>query len=281
MIKICFPPGCYGHYLSQCLWYFTDVSDSEIRDFVIDSNGSSHAFRKNHLAKKHIQIGHMTYITSAMTHPATLTVNQNDKCITICPVEHNWLDYYNNQYVKQSKSNLISFIGEQTSIDEIKSKLQTQWGYYADVDSDVPRWIMRELWSYYIADILHSGYAYDRCLLKDSIRVSASMFFKDFIKEFKNLCRHLDLKIMTTDQVLQNNNDRFQILQKHHDSQNRCKKWVEDLLADRDSPVPIHTIFDEAYIQHMLRLRGFEIQCDGLNQFPSTSVQMRSLIYKL
>jgi hypothetical protein len=196
MIKICFPPGCYGHYLAQCIYYFTDIANSQVTDFVLNADGSSHTFRQNHLARNFIQIGHFSYETSEHFHPQTLTIEPNDKFVTILPVEQHWLDYYNNQFVKQSKNNLISYIAGQVSLREIETKLQNHWGYGGGIDSDIPRWIMRELLSYYIHDMLSSGYAQDRCALKDSVKVTTKMFFKDFVKEFKNLCANLDVKII-------------------------------------------------------------------------------------
>jgi hypothetical protein len=280
MIKICFPPGCYGHYLAQCIYHFTDIANSQVTDFVLDADGSSHTFRHNYLARNFVQIGHFSYETSGHFHPETLDIDPNDKFVTILPVEQHWLDYYNNQFVKQLKSNLISYVAEQISLDEIENKLQNHWNYGGGIDSDIPRWIMRELLSYYIHDVLRAGYAHDRCALKDSVKVTTNMFFEDFVKEFKNLCSHLDVKILANDLEMQDNNHRFQSVQRYNNSQKRCMDWVNDVLANRDSASPVQTLFDEAYIQHTLRSLDFEIRCDGLDQFPDTSAAMRSLIYQ-
>ena len=36
----------------------------------------------------------------------------------------------------------------------------------------------------------------------------------------------------------------------------------------------------QAYIQWQLRNNGFEIRCDGLDNFPNDSVQLKSLLYQ-
>lgn len=279
MIKICFPPGCYGHYLAQCLYYFTDIDDHIKGNFVFGPNGDSHLFRQNRRAQQSIQIGHFSYETSGQYHPATLIVHAEDRCVTILPVSGHWLDYYDNQYVKQSKSDLLSYVSEQISLSELEQKLQDNWQYHYGMRSNIPQWIMRELFSFYIHDILCSSYLQDRCALPDSIKIPATMFFVDFVTEFQSLCQALDLQIVVDDETLQSNNHQFQQLQKYHNLQICCERWVDDVLQDRDSVCPALTVFDEAYIQHLLRRRGFEIRCDGLDQFPGTSSALRSLIY--
>jgi hypothetical protein len=68
--------------------------------------------------------------------------------------------------------------------------------------------------------------------------------------------------------------------QRYHNSQHRCNAWVEDILNDRNTPTPCQTILDEAYVQHCLREQGYEIRCDGLNNFPKTSSELKELIYE-
>ena len=46
------------------------------------------------------------------------------------------------------------------------------------------------------------------------------------------------------------------------------------------SPADAQTMLDEAYIQHCLREKGYEIRCDGLDVFPTTSRDLRELIYE-
>lgn len=281
MIKICFPPGCYGHYLAQCLFYFTDIADADPQDFVFDCNGSSHAFRHNQTARQYIQIGHFSYDSSAQSHPATLTVEPGDQCITIVPVLGHWLDYFNNQYVKQSKSDFWRYIGAQISLDDIDLKLRQHWAYDRGVTSEIPRWILRELFSFYIADILHSAYAQDRCGLTDSIKIPTTLFFDRFETGFRHLGQELDVDITAGHDTLRSNNQSFQNSQRYHGSQYRCEQWVNDILLHRENESPVQTLFDEAYIQHRLRVLGYEIMCDQLNTFPATASDLRALIYKI
>lgn len=280
MIKICFPAGCYGHYLAQCLWYFTDISDSNVEDFVFDADGGSHTFRQNFQARNHIQIGHFSYKTSGQNHLATLNVAPGDQLVTIMPVETHWLDYFNNQFEKQAKKHFVSYLDGMISLHEIETKLRDHWQYQHGINSNIPQWIKRELVSFYIQDMLDHGYARDHCNLPGSIKVPTTMFFTDFAERFKSLCQDLGLRITTSDVEITTHNSKFQTLQRHHDSQNRCMRWVDDVLQDRASTYQALTLFDEAYMQSALRLRNFEIRCDGLDQFPECSTTMQTLIWQ-
>ena len=39
------------------------------------------------------------------------------------------------------------------------------------------------------------------------------------------------------------------------------------------------TLVGESFVQWDLRNRGFEIRCDGLDTFPTNSLQLRELLY--
>ena len=47
MITIVYPPGCYGHYIVKCLYYYTDLKNSNDEIFKFNENGSSHDIREN------------------------------------------------------------------------------------------------------------------------------------------------------------------------------------------------------------------------------------------
>ena len=65
-----------------------------------------------------------------------------------------------------------------------------------------------------------------------------------------------------------------------HNIQIRCQQYVSDLLNGVDSKIVLHSIFDEAYIQQLLRKHNLEIRCDGLNVFPDTTQQLKTLTYE-
>jgi hypothetical protein len=282
MIKICFPPGCYGHYIGTCIYNFTNLRSEPFQDFEFDQAGSSHALRTNSELKQHVRVGHFAYATAGTQHDATIQILPTGLAVTVLPTAGHWLDYYNNQFVKQSKNNLVQAISEQLSLDELQHKLATQWQYPGNFDTTVPVWILRELFSFLIWDMLHDGYAKDWRCIKPSVCLAAQDLFEDYATVFKTLCSQLRLQITVTDECMQKNHQRFVQAQSYHNSQQRCEQWVQDVIASVDSKVcPAQTLFDEAYIQHYLRISGYEIQCDGLNQLPVLSQHMTTLIFKI
>ena len=91
----------------------------------------------------------------------------------------------------------------------------------------------------------------------------------------------LDLTINIESDLILKDNKNFSSLQYYHNIQLKCLEWVKSCLTNTQSLLsPCKTIFDEAYVQHLIRQSGNEIQCDGLTAFPATSDEMKLIIYK-
>ena len=50
MIKVAWPIGCYGSYVMQSIFAYSNLGRGKI---AIDENGSSHTFRDSKIAKKY------------------------------------------------------------------------------------------------------------------------------------------------------------------------------------------------------------------------------------
>jgi hypothetical protein len=103
--------------------------------------------------------------------------------------------------------------------------------------------------------------------------------FLNFVRTLHIICQILNLKIDIIESEIEKNHMRFLNLQKYHNSQIKCQQWADDIINGVDSCTPCQTIFDEAYVQYLLRDSGFALQCDGLNNFPGTSLAMKELVY--
>jgi hypothetical protein len=197
------------------------------------------------------------------------------------PVVGHWLDYHNNQYVK-NKNSISEYFADSMDVNELNQKLKDCWGYTGQINDSVPRWILRELTSFFIEDTLFDGYIQDRCNITPSSSISTDNFFNDFVSHFKKLCRELTINIIVSDDIINNTCDTFEKYQIYHQSQTRCDQWVLAVITNiPDIKNPALTIFDEAYIQSRLRKYGYEIQCNGLDILPVDSTQMSSIIYKI
>ena len=92
----------------------------------------------------------------------------------------------------------------------------------------------------------------------------------------------LDLTLKVNDDYMEMTHNVFIKHQQFHGSQIACIEWVKCVINGRiDIQSPCQTIFDEAYVQSLLRKQKFEIKCDGLNIFPTSSFELHNLIYKI
>jgi hypothetical protein len=240
---------------------------------MFSDNGSSHQFwsKKKQLSTV-IRYGHTT-------DPA-LNIDA-DQVVAVVPCRDHGLDYYDNQFFKTQNDHLIEYILYQMSQDEISYKLKTHWGYTGSFDDTVPRWIMREWCSFWITDVLEQSYnsgTYNK--IPATAQISTQDIFENWTESFAQLALSLNLAVTVDVDTIKKQHDNFLKVQKFHNIQLRCQQYVRDLLDNVNSDMALHSIFDEAYIQHLLRQHNLEIQCDGLDVFPSTTQQLRTLTYK-
>jgi hypothetical protein len=148
MVKVFFPPGCYGTYVTRCIYNYTNLRNEPFVEFTFSDTGNSHQHWNNMQAILKIQQGHIK----------TLSYTDNDVVVSILPCKSHRLDYYNNQFFKQQHGKLIEYILTSLSLDKIEHKLATHWNYNGKFDKTVPRCIMREWCSLWINDALEAAY---------------------------------------------------------------------------------------------------------------------------
>ena len=273
MIKVCFPPGCYGTYFARCLYNYTNLRPGDFEPLEFDTAGSSHAHRKDHDARQTIQCEHFN---------AEILQDIDSSIVVILPSHLHCLDYYNNQFVKQGKSHLISYIESQLPSNEIKQKLESGWNYTQPFNQETPTWILREFFSFWIVDCLHNGYSIKQYsqVVADAV-IDTQDIFLNFESTFADVCLALGLEINIDHMHIAEGHVKFLNSQQFHLSQKKCQQWVYDAIKGcKDTPNTCQTIFDEAYVQYFLRDLGYELQCDGLNQFPPTAKDLHNIIYK-
>jgi hypothetical protein len=272
MIKVYFPRGCYGTYLAQCIYNYTNLRIEPISKIEFNNNGSSHHFwSKKEQLLSIIRYGH--------TDDPSLDIHA-DHVVTILPCQEHRLDYYNNQFFKTEHEQLINYVLTQISKDEAVYKLNTHWEYTGEFDNNVPRWIMREWSSFWINDVLTQSYHLNEYSKIDStIQLLTQDIFENWTESFAQLALTLDLALTVDADIIKKQHEQFLKLQKFHNIQLRCQQYVADLINGVDSNITLYSIFDEAYIQQLLRQHNIEIRCDGLDVFPSTTHQLRDLTY--
>jgi len=278
MIRVCFAAGCYGHFLGQCLYYFTNLRVGPFRDLHFDETGSSHDFNQNKDARTKIRLGHRSHMATRFFSD-TLEAQPGDSIVTIATDPAHWLDYCNNQFSKKYRGDFAAYLDDLLSHAEVRQKLSAGWHCDTDIQH-APRWMQRELFSYMMLDLLRDGYATDLCGFADAVIVSTKDLFEDFPPVFRDLVTQLGLRLAVSQQDIDRNHQRFIQAQRFHGSQQRCEQWARQVVSDdSDAVIPALTLFDEAYIQHCLRQLGWEIRCHGLDRFPGSACAMREVIY--
>lgn len=267
MIFVLFPQGCYGSYIAKSLYYYTDLNPGPVIEFVFDQHGSSHSIRQDTALKTKIGGGHQL-------------PNNFSQLVTILPLQNHCLDYFNNQFAKNSNFSLKEYIDSLVTQDEMFTKL-TSWGINHATIESAPRWALREFFSFWLTDCFANGYNNKLFLPYTEISLTTNNIFQDFYNTILKVSHALGLTVKADKIEIDSNHAAFLKSQRFYNSQLNCITWVNTIVTENsDCQSPCQTIFDEAYVQHLLRAAGYELKCDGLNIFPATSAEMQSLIYK-
>ena len=249
MIKIAWPLGCYGSYVMQSIYAYSNLGNGKV---IIDPTGSSHSFRDSSNVKQFFEYGHEW---------------SKDVDVFINPVSEHYLDYLNNQLVKQENNDVISSFQKSFGV-EYNTQFLAKW-------KDASNWALREWASFWIIDQLLATY-----VPEPTVKLTTSDLFDTKKNIFTKIINRIGLTVTTDSATMKVNQQQWIEKQIYHNSQHRCTAWVEDILNNKNTPTPCQTILDEAYVQYCLRARGYEIRCDGLNDFPKTSSKLKELIYE-
>jgi hypothetical protein len=166
----------------------------------------------------------------------------------------------------------------QLSQEEVTYKLKTYWGYTGKFDNNVPRWILREWCSFWINDVFDQTFNLQEYKkINSTIQISTQDIFENWIESFTQIAMASKLNITVDVDTIKKQHEQFLKLQKFHNVQLRCQQFVTDLINGVDSNITLHSIFDEAFIQQLLRQNNIDLQCHGLDIFPSTTQQLKTL----
>lgn len=262
MINVVYPPGCYGHFLSTCLYMFTDLSDGDVVEFDFSKSGNSHSISKNKNFRNKINLIHFNNLK--FVDPKTTVL------ITAC--ENHSLDYLNNQLYKFNNNQIIDFILNTFSGEKSMESKLTNFNNHGN-------WSLREFISFFLMDLMHESYNNKSHSIDNCFELSTNDIFSDeFINTiFPNLAKSLNLKIKNIDSLVLFHN-QFKELQQFHQIQIKLDEWIDGIFDNLDLLFVGISILDEAYVQAKLRQMGYGIRCFELNDFPKTTKELFKLI---
>ena len=261
-IATLFTPGSYGTFISWCVYSFSELnSDNKIVSSIEVDNGSAHKYRVSHgmniVRPTHIPLDH----------------SYTDYILIDCEKEK-IINYIDNQFQKHCLGNLAEYIN--TFFPDINTKLKESWG-------STDCWELRELLSFFLEDMIvsskeqidsyHIQLQQNNCynLSPENFLLNAS-FELEKLLSFFNLKKHskfdlVDLYIL-----------EYLELQQNFTKHNQIDEFISSVIDNKSYSIHNLTIFDEARIQHNLRLYGHEIRCYNLNEFPTNSIDLRKLL---
>jgi len=140
---------------------------------------------------------------------------------------------------------------------------------------------MREWCSFWINDVLEVAYnplPYQE--INSVAQLTTQDIFENYIELLIEIVAKLGLTFTVDLYIIQQQHKNFLSAQQLHNSQLRCEQYVQDLLDGTNTEITVYSIFDEAYIQHLLRSNNLELQCDSLDLFPVTTQQLKNLTYE-
>lgn len=268
-IKVVFAPGCYGHYITSCLYTFSDLNDTGQRP-PQDAVGSSHYIRRQ------TWFGTKIYCE----HPDVYSPGSCDHLVALVPDVDHGLDYFVNNYVKTHNNSWSVWTSRHIPQQILQTKLD-QWDVGINSQSP-PRWIQREFLSWHVLSWITAAYDASTYLALDhSMVINCGDLFGALTPVLTAAAHRVGLRIITPEPVIESWHADFLARQRYHGIQNRCKSWCDSVLSNTAADLEFDNLMAESWTQAYLRQQGFEVRCQDLDTWPSSSETMRSYIYEV
>jgi len=290
-IPIIFNGGAYGTYLE---WVLT-VLTTDIKVVApFNQNGNSHRFKGHHLIdidgwrrytksselSQFVRLHPKTKKEESISHNLDSILSKVDQIIYLYPDSDSKLLVINNYFDKIYHNWWEHQFDSQIDPAEIYSN----WPVDPTTPVDqIPVWIQREFLSFYLMPAWHDQvewYHPDQWQNSKCITLTVQDLLYNFkpslikIQEFCNLTFTKDIE-----KIVPYHNQMLQ-LQKYLGQDWVCRQIVQSVVNDCDFEWNTLPLASQSWIQWQLRNLNFEIQCDGLDIFPTTSVQLKKLLYR-
>lgn len=289
-IVIFYPGGGYGSFLHWVLEYFSGNLPEGSRPFT--ATGSAHKFQgllldfpgspttedylcgdqEFQFGRTHGLAGGVFDLDRHKGFVATyLPFFKKFVCITQDSSCH--LMILHNALTKMKTFNYVKFFDE-----TIK-----QYASQFNATLPVPNWQLREMLSYKHGSYMHfTTGCFQPVVHEKVINISVSELVYNFQTTIRKLFMDLNIQL-TRDAELSKVESEWLSCQKFTTLDNLCKKIIDSIITDQPMSWDSSqlTVLDEAYIQYLLRINGFEIQCFELDTFPTNSVNLKELLYPI
>lgn len=292
-VPIVYNGGVYGTYLEWCLT--TLCSNCDIK-LPFNTSGNSHAFTGNHLYdfsgwKKFLQekrtnqfvrfhptVSQTESVTDSLNHTCdhaefVIHLYPDPDSVLLC-INNIYSKIYNNWWVHHFNSGKVDI-----------NQIYNNWPVKPGTDlNDVPVWVKREFLSYYLVDVYYKQlewYHPDHWQRKNCIVVTVKELLYNFEQTLTNIKKFCNLEFVKPIHSLQPYHTQNLSLQKYTNQDKLCNDILNATLNQVSvswEPLPLPS---EAWLQDRLRKLGHGLRCDGLDTFPTNSVQLAKLLCPL
>lgn len=300
--------GSYGTFIEWILTYLTDPTLSDTLPFQY--KGNSHNF-KGHFVIKNKNLAETMVFSHqykfARTHPTQLSIddllNDNHTVINTWWTSQSMFWIWNNRETKISIDQLrpvevyynkkyapgLNELLEKTNEEKFKYLLlldnnsQNTIKEYGLKDStELVKWQLREILSYW------NWSEFDPIYFSPQGPVEKPGVYNLNIEQLRDNFKETLLSIINNLGITPVT-ERVERLDEIHQSwlkeqveaykDQEIKDFIEHTIQGTDFTISRLNFWEEAWIQQQLRNQGYEIKCDGLDNFPTSSFEMNKLIY--
>lgn len=283
-IAIVYNGGAYGTYLE---WVLTTLTTNIPIVAPFRPNGSSHQFHGNHAGDMH-----------SSTWKAVVNKKKSVLFVRLHPKtqQHEVLGDNLNKILDVAEKVIYLYPDPNSvllTINNFYSKIDPRWQNVRSLDpmfallrstQTEPVWRKREILSFNLMPVWYDQmewYYPARHAIKPCKVVPLSKLlyrFENTILKIQKFC-NLEFKKSIDDMIPYHST--MLSLQKWSTQDQLCNNIINSILSDQlvdwgDQILPLPS---QSWLQWELRNRGFEIQCNGLDKFPTNSVQLRELLY--
>jgi len=193
-----------------------------------------------------------------------------DKIVLLYPEPDDYLWNASNKFYK------IGFYTKNQNIVQTRENAMSHWS-----GDDI--WEQREWLSLWWYNQHNSEGGYEQIVNYNNDRVfkfPINQIRDNFVTSFQSIAKFLDLDVVRSVEEIEVLGKDWLNNEPYLYKDRLIKELVYATINNIDKEINDLSLLDEAEMQRLLRLEGYEIKCYGLNEWPKTTTQLRELIYE-
>lgn len=273
---IVYNAGCYGSFIGWTIEWVQGKHPVDRRPFT--AKHTSHA--NNLIQFETVDEALISPVSNSHVHPVRSEnddiliqiqklLGVYDKIVLLYPEPNDYLWSASNKFYK------IGFCTTNEVIGQYRNAM-SQWN-----NNDI--WAEREWLSLWWYNQHNSEGCYEQIVdyYNDRVfKLPINQIRDNFVNSSQSMAAFLDLDVVRSKQEMEilhkdwTNNEPYLYKDK------LIKELVYATINNVDKQINNLTLLDEAEMQRLLRIKGYEVQCYGLNEWPTNTQQLRKLLYE-